>query len=186
MLIVSSSDKGRDFLAGLAKSNANTQIAVAKSGGEARRALMNADYDIVVINAPLSDEFGAELAVALTRSTLSGILLLVRAGMAEAVAAKAEDFGVFVLEKPVARQAFDRALRMVSVSGRRLAALKSENVRLQQKIMEIRLVDRAKCALIQYLKMTEQQAHRYIEKQAMDLRKTRREVAEEILKTYES
>ena len=48
------------------------------------------------------------------------------------------------------------------------------------------MVDRAKCALIQYLGFTEPQAHRYIEKQAMDLRQTRREVAESILKSDES
>ena len=34
--------------------------------------------------------------------------------------------------------------------------------------------------------MTEPQAHRYIEKQAMDLRITRREVAEGIISTYEN
>ena len=50
---------------------------------------------------------------------------------------------------------------------------------------EIRLVDRAKCALIQYLSLTEPMAHRYIEKEAMDRRVSRREVAEGILRTYE-
>ena len=40
--------------------------------------------------------------------------------------------------------------------------------------------------LIEYLKLTEPQAHRYIEKQAMDLGLTRRQVALNILKTYES
>ena len=52
------------------------------------------------------------------------------------------------------------------------------------QIEEIRLVDRAKCALIQYLSFTEQQAHRHIEKQAMDMHITK-EVALGILKTYE-
>jgi response regulator NasT len=33
--------------------------------------------------------------------------------------------------------------------------------------------------------MDEQQAHRYIEKQAMDLRKSRFDVASAILKTYQ-
>ncbi|MFQ9801115.1 MAG: ANTAR domain-containing protein [Clostridia bacterium] len=33
--------------------------------------------------------------------------------------------------------------------------------------------------MIQYLNMTEAQAHRHIEKQAMDTRRTRREVAED-------
>ncbi|MGB4438219.1 MAG: ANTAR domain-containing protein, partial [Sedimentibacter sp.] len=54
------------------------------------------------------------------------------------------------------------------------------------KIEEIRIVTRAKCVLIQYLNMTENQAHRYIEKQAMDMRTTREEISLSILKTYES
>ena len=63
--------------------------------------------------------------------------------------------------------------------------LRNENFKLQSKIEEIRLVNRAKCVLIQYLKLTEPQAHRYIEKQAMDTRQTKKDVAEKILKTYE-
>ena len=51
---------------------------------------------------------------------------------------------------------------------------------------EIRVVNRAKWVLIEYLHMNEAQAHRYIEKQAMDMRLTRREVAESLIKTYES
>ena len=49
---------------------------------------------------------------------------------------------------------------------------------------EIRLVNRAKWVLIDQLRMTEQEAHRYIEKQAMDRCVTRRAVAESILATY--
>ena len=63
--------------------------------------------------------------------------------------------------------------------------LESENMKLQKKIEEIRLIDRAKCILIQYLQMTEQQAHKYIEKQAMNLRQSKVSVAESLLKTYE-
>ena len=63
--------------------------------------------------------------------------------------------------------------------------IKSENLQLQKKIDEIRMVDRAKCALIQYLSMTEPQAHRYIEKQAMDRRQTRMQIAQSIIKIYE-
>ena len=50
---------------------------------------------------------------------------------------------------------------------------------------EIRLVNRAKWLLIDELKMSEPDTHRYIEKQAMDLCVSKREVAEEIIKTYE-
>ncbi len=67
-----------------------------------------------------------------------------------------------------------------------LQKLKEQNQKLQNKLEETRLVNRAKCVLIQYLNMTEQQAHRYIEKQSMDLRQSRVVTAESILKTYES
>ncbi len=50
---------------------------------------------------------------------------------------------------------------------------------------ETKLVNRAKCVLIQNLKLTESQAHRYIEKQAMDTRQTKKEIAQKILTTYE-
>jgi len=62
----------------------------------------------------------------------------------------------------------------------------AENIKPQNKIEEVRLIDRAKSVLIQYLKLTEPQAHRFIEKRAMDMRMTRKEVAESILKTYET
>ncbi|MPN53777.1 hypothetical protein SDC9_201443 [bioreactor metagenome] len=48
------------------------------------------------------------------------------------------------------------------------------------------MIDRAKMLLISHLAFSEAQAHRYIEKQAMDMRATKRAIAEEILKTYES
>ena len=46
-------------------------------------------------------------------------------------------------------------------------------------------MNRAKWLLIEELKMTEQEAHRYIEKQAMDRCVTRRAVAEQILSIYQ-
>ncbi|MDR0930197.1 MAG: ANTAR domain-containing protein [Clostridiales bacterium] len=62
---------------------------------------------------------------------------------------------------------------------------RDENTKLNQKIEDIRIIDRAKLVLISYLKMTEDEAHKYIEKQAMNTRRTRRAVAESVLKTYE-
>ena len=51
-------------------------------------------------------------------------------------------------------------------------------------MQEIRIVNRAKWLLITELKMTETDAHRYIEKQAMDRCVSKKEIAEEIIKTY--
>ena len=62
--------------------------------------------------------------------------------------------------------------------------MEKKSVSLQDKMDEIKLVNRAKWILITHLDMTENVAHRYIEKQAMDRCVTRRSVAEDILRTY--
>lgn len=185
VLIVSSTEKGQDFLAETLRTNNYSKITTAGNGSEARRLLNENDYELVVINAPLKDESGEELSLQLTESSMAGVILIVRTEIADEVASKVEDYGVFVLAKPLNRLLLFQSLKLIAASRSRLLGLKHENVKLHKKIEEIRLVDRAKCALIQYLGITEQQAHRYIEKQAMDRRITRREVAEGILNTYE-
>jgi len=185
VLLACGRDKSREALTGLLVTSDFSQVSVAENGSEARRMLLAADYDLIIIDAPLPDEFGHDFALYAAENTASGVLILVKAELADSVAAKAEDYGVAVVAKPMNRQLFFQAVKLVTVSRRRLLGLRDENLQLQKKIEEIRLVDRSKYALMQYLKMTEPQAHRYIEKQAMDLRITRREVALNILKTYE-
>ena len=54
-----------------------------------------------------------------------------------------------------------------------------------EKMAEIRLVNRAKWTLIRTRSMDEAEAHRWIEKQAMDRCLTKREIAAEIIKDSE-
>ena len=98
---------------------------------------------------------------------------------------RVEEYGVLVLGKPVAKPLFDQALRFSLAMRNRMLALREENARLEKKLADTKLIDRAKCLLIQYLGMTEEQAHRQIEKQAMDNRQTKTAVARGILASYE-
>ena len=185
-LIVSSSSQASTLLSDLLKSapSGGRQV-VAASGGEARRMFSEIDVSLVIVNCPLSDEFGHELALEAVHKTTAGVILIVKNEISDEVSARVETDGVLVVPKPVGRAFFYQSVKLAEAARRRLLGLRQENTRLQDKIEEIRLVDRAKCALIQYLGMTEPQAHRYIEKQAMDLRTTRREVAQSVLQTYE-
>ncbi|MBQ9443602.1 MAG: ANTAR domain-containing protein, partial [Lachnospiraceae bacterium] len=51
----------------------------------------------------------------------------------------------------------------------------------EEKIEELRIVSKAKILLVEKKKMTEDEAHRYIGKQAMDRGVSRRRIAERIL-----
>jgi response regulator NasT len=95
------------------------------------------------------------------------------------------DYGVCVVAKPVNKTMFFQAIKLVTATRSRILGYQKENAKLQVKIDEIKLINRAKCVLMEYLKLTEPQAHRYIEKQAMDTRQSKKDIARDILLRYE-
>ncbi|NLG24278.1 MAG: ANTAR domain-containing protein [Clostridiales bacterium] len=91
---------------------------------------------------------------------------------------------VLLLEEDAAAPAIVQALRFAAALKRLAEGWQARSAALESRLDEAGLLARAKIALVQYLHMTEPQAHRYIEKQAMDQRVTRAEVARNILKNY--
>jgi response regulator NasT len=184
-LIVSAGEKTAQQLSELVGRRPSVSVLAAADGISARKLVMENDIAVVIVNAPLPDESAVRLATDLAERSPAGLLLLVKSSLADEVSSRVEPYGVFVVEKPIQRAFFMRALSLAHAGAARLRGNQLETVRLRDKISELQLVDRAKCALIQYLRLTEAQAHRYIEKQAMDCRTTKREVALGILHTYE-
>ena len=76
------------------------------------------------------------------------------------------------------------ALGWMASARERLRKTEKKTLSIEEKMEEIRIVNRAKWLLIRELKMDEPEAHRYIEKQAMDQCVTRKAVAEELIKKY--
>lgn len=185
-MIVSSDRDNASVIEQTIRSEGFVRISVVTSGGEARRLIKSeSETDLIIINAPLTDEFGQELAETAAEDTSAGIILLCLGDIAEDVADKVSAAGISVVPKPIDRQLLTRTVRLVSANRSRMLGLTKENPELMTRIDEMRLINRAKSTLMKYLKFTEPQAHRYIEKQAMNTRQTRREVAMRILATYE-
>lgn len=181
-LIVTKSEKSQTTLTDfLTSCGIRTQALFARSGAEARRALADGAFDFVLVNTPLPDEFGHELAQSAAWESFAGVILLVKAELVESVSERVENDGVFVLPKPLSRALFFQAVRLIRAYRARLSGLQNENRRLQKRLEDIRLVDRAKCLLIECCAMTEPEAHSYIERQAMEKRVTKREIAQDIL-----
>ena len=181
-LVVTHSDKGLDSITGSLKAASIHDIVVRASCGDARRTLLERDFDLVFVNAPLSDESGERFSREIAGKGASQVLLLVKAEFMEEISAACEADGVLTVSKPVNKAILWSSLKLANAAWNRLKRAQAENDRLKQKIEDIRAVDRAKCLLISRLHMSEGQAHRHIEKQAMDLRATRRAVAEGILR----
>jgi response regulator NasT len=185
-LIVSVSEKSKTLISEMLNSSSIHQIVTVDTCGEARRLLLDRVFDLVIINAPLRDESGENLARNIASKRISQVILIVKSEFFEEISAHTEEYGVLTVSKPINQALFWVAIKFAKSAGAQLKSAREENNKLKQKIEDIRIVDRAKCILISYLNMSEQEAHRYIEKQAMDMRSTKRMVAEGILKTYEN
>lgn len=184
VLVVSASPA--DSLINLLKTGAGVQSVVqAVSGTEARRRIMQEDYDMMVVNAPLPDELGDTLCKDFFKKMLASPILMVRPEMVDELSARTAQDGVVVVAKPASKQALFQAMRLIRVTHQQLIELQKQNQKLTARVEELRMVGRAKCALIQYKGLTEQQAHRYIEKLAMDQRQTRIQVAKDVLDMFE-
>lgn len=60
---------------------------------------------------------------------------------------------------------FEYAAQLLLAVHRRLEASLPQKEKMERRVEDIRIVNRAKCLLIQYLHLSEEEAHRLIEKQ---------------------
>ena len=184
-LIVSAGNNANEYLARHIGELGYTRPTIVASGGEARRRMDTNDFEVVIINTPLPDEFGHELGTDAVEKTDAGVVFLVKAAAAEQLLTPMSEQGVLLVCKPFSNTLFLQAIHMAAASTHRLQVLRQENARMQEKLQQVRLVSRAKCCLIAERGMSEAEAHRYIEKNAMDTRRDRAEIAQEILDSYD-
>ncbi len=184
-LIVSANDTLYASVSELLIKDCSFEVSRAQNAGDAKRKLMTSLPDILIINTPLPDDFGIELALDFSDSAM-GVLLLVKSEYYEQVSYKAEKYGILTLGKPITKQGLYTAAKLLTAIQAKLLKLEKKNRSLREKMVDIRTVNRAKWLLIEHMNMTEKDAHYYIEKQAMDTRLSRREIAENIIRTYDT
>lgn len=163
----------------------NGYRTVCITDGIHARSIDVSDFDIIIISTPLEDEFGLDLAAELHGKSGAGLIVITKSEHAEEIQNKIKFTGAFVIGRPTSKTALLQAVRFAEISGENVKRLTEEKNRLERQIEDMKIINRAKACLMQYLKLTEEQAHRHIQKQAMDLRKTQRQAAEDILLMYD-
>lgn len=184
VLVISAKEKFNASLQSLLPESKYAPVQMVSSVSLAKRVLLERSFDFVFINTPLPDDFGTRFAIEISGNKGTVILLLVRNEVYEEVCDKVTEYGILTLPKPASKQMVAHTLNFMAGIRERLRKLENKSLSMEEKMKEIRLVNRAKWVLIDELKMSEADAHRYIEKQAMDRCVSRREIAEEIISTY--
>ncbi len=185
VLLVSAAEKFNTATLPLLPSTDYWPVTVVGSVAEARRRLVDTAFDLILVNAPLPDDMGVDFAVEACAESDAGVLLLVRGELYEETFYKVLSSGVITLSKPTSTQTLSHTLRTLCAVRERLRGMRRHQATVEEKIEELRLVNRAKWLLIECLHMTEPEAHSHITRQAMEQRLSKREVAENIIRTYQ-
>ena len=185
VLVVSPAGRGADFLASVFDAPTFDPVVNALSAGEARRLLSSEQYDLIAVNSPLPDETGIDFCIDAAQGP-SGVMLFVKNDIYEIDSSQCTREGIFVIPKPNTQRNVAQSVTLLCAICERLRKYEKKTRTLREKMDSIRIVNRAKWLLIERLGMTEQDAHGYIEKEAMNRRRTSREIAEEIIRMYEN
>ena len=159
-------------------------VLYASSMVEARQKINRENISVIIINTPISDEFGVQSALDIIKYKQVGILLLVKADLYNKVTYMVKDSGIVVVQKPVDRLMLYQSASILCVMQRKISELYKENQKLSKKLQDLNMISRAKCLLIEKEGMTEETSHHYIEKRAMDEQVTKKEAAMEIIQKY--
>lgn len=185
-LVVSKTESGLKTIAQLLREEDVGKIDCTLSVEDAKDKMSYSDYDVIVVNTPLEEETGLEFSIYCAKHTKSTIIVMVQQEKALEAAHIVGHYGILVIQKPLNRHMFHHYLIFTHCFKKRMLSVEKENEELKLKLEEIKVIDRAKLLLMQCLAMSEAQAHRYLEKQAMNLRTSKLAVAKQVIKTYEN
>lgn len=185
VLLISASEKFNTAALSLLPTTDYWPVTIVGSISEARRMMVDTAFDLILVNAPLPDDIGIEFVMEACAESDAGVLLLIKNELYEDVYYKVVSAGVITLSKPTNLQMVAQTLRVLCAVRERLRGMRRHQATVEEKIEELRLLNRAKWLLIECLHMTEADAHRYITHQAMEQRTSKMEIAESIIRTYQ-
>ncbi|MBO7638525.1 MAG: ANTAR domain-containing protein [Treponema sp.] len=148
---------------------------------EARRQVSERVYNIIIVD--YAEGEGTNFALDISDS-ISTIMILTPSEYFEHVSHRVEICGILTAVSPFDMFYFYNMIKAAIAVQYKSQVLFSKTTQLKDKMEEIKVVNRAKMLLMQNMSMTEQEAHRYLEKEAMDRGKKRIAIAEDIIKTY--
>ena len=181
ILIVSSSESGTKVLTDLLRSAGFENITASSSAADARRRSTIESYDLSILNMPLSDETGKELSFDIADKNVSGVITIVNNGHEQIIGSFGRKKGIYIVMKPLNRRMFLDAVIFVLTAQKQKLRLIKKNEELARALTDLKIITKAKFLLMEKNGMSEENAHHFIERSAMDQRLSKRYVAEAVI-----
>ena len=150
--------------------------------GEAAVALTSElKPDLVVMDVKMPKMDGISAAEQIASQRIAPVVMLTAFSQRDLVERARDDCAMAYLVKPFGKSDLVPAIEIARARFAEIQAVEAEVADLTERLESRKAVDRAKGLLQTGLGLTEPEAFRWIQKTAMDLRKSMREVAEGVI-----
>lgn len=169
-------------LSAFAAAQPDVQLQTVSGFDEARAALGHLHPTLIVVQSDTPDAQELRRCAELAEGAEAVFLLLVRQEAYGAAWRFLQKRGVCVMTWPMEQTILAQTLRNLLLLKK---SMQAQTDQLRSQLQDLKRIQKAKGLLMRQLGMTEQDAHRWIEKAAMDRCVKKREIAETIIRMYE-
>jgi response regulator NasT len=182
-VIVSVDDRITDLMATALYKGGFSQVSV--TDGDGIEAISDSsDFALAVFDLTSADSPLKDSAVAVSRG-IPNVLVCAPEDDFEEILKTVNGEKIFVIPRDFSIHFLDAAVHNTATALRLTTEYNKRVKKAETKLADIKTIERAKWVLAKYLNFSEAEAHRYIQKNAMDRRQPQIEIAKDILRTYE-
>ena len=174
---------GNENFLTLLKNTVHMHYVLSSTHNDALNKLRETQFDyVVILYTGNSAILNFAKSIAITRNM--GVCLICEKDIYDQVLYQCKDSGIIVLSYPIKKQVLYEAFQMMKSLKSKIAMYEKKINKLEQKYLELKMVDHCKLVLISNYHWSEEKAHHYIEKIAMEQHKAKFLVAKELLEEF--
>ena len=185
VVIGSTSEKMMRQLSQFLIQNGLTVVGESISGHDVLRRVHTVYPDIVVVDYRLKGMDGHQLAEILVSEKVCPVVALISSAEVSHFINLSQEPTFVPLVKPCSRDTLINTINLLVKTSKSIGALEQEIKTIKSDKDKKGLIDKAKRLLIENMNLTEEEAHRRIQKQSMDKGIAKVKIAEAIILMYE-
>lgn len=184
VLVITSDLKTKQLIKEALNKLKSQSIFYSQTKEQAKQLLLKQTFEFIIIDSTSLNDHYLEFVLNISKSTNSQILVLLKNDFYENIASRLEAQGIYTLARPFSPITLFNVLKMCSIALKNLHLMQKEVNKLQNQVTNMKVINQAKCILIQKFNISEDQAHHFIEKKAMDYQTKKIIIAKKIIDKY--